>query len=156
MAVGTVSGVDPSENWQLIATNTPSASATSSFTSISGYKKLMVVMKNLTSGGNGQLYLQFNSDTTSGNYAGVSQLDSTYCFQTISTIPFTAYNTTNHSGYLIIEDVDKSFPHVTTGGGYTTAMVNAIWFGATPITQIDIKLTSSSMTGTIYLYGIAA
>jgi hypothetical protein len=155
MAVGTVSGVDPQDNWQLIATNTPSSVTISSFTSISGYKRLMVVLKGVTSGSAGNIYLQFNSDTTSGNYAGVAELDSVYSFQQLSAIPSTGYSTTTHSGYLVIEDVDKSIPHRVSGGGYTAAIINAIWFGATPITQIDVKM-SSTFSGTIYLYGIAA
>jgi hypothetical protein len=78
MAVGTVSGVDQADNWQLIATNTPSAASTSSFTSISGYKQLRIVYK-LTSTANGVYgyYLQFNSDSTMGNYGSVMSLFTT-------------------------------------------------------------------------------
>ena len=75
MAVGTVSGVSD-DVWQLIATNTASAVTTSTFSSISGYKKLMMVFTGNRSAADG-FWMRFNSDTTVANYGGSSILWST-------------------------------------------------------------------------------
>ena len=67
MAVGTVSGTNPDDAWQLITTNTPSAAASSTFSSISGYKKLMLVFNKYTTSAAGPANVRFNSDSTNGN-----------------------------------------------------------------------------------------
>ena len=68
--------VSTSDTWTLIATNTPSAASSSSFTSISGYKKLMVTWQ--LTGVTGYLGARFNNDTTSGNHVGSTDMFASY------------------------------------------------------------------------------
>ena len=158
MAVGTVSGIEPDDNWQLIATNTPSAAASSIFSSVSGYKKLMLVYKNYTTSASGPARLSFNSDTTAGNY--VSNADwGTYGVSAENVhigLGSYAYTSQIRSGYVIINNVDKSLPHTVDGAAFDATIISGIYVIANPITSLTITGPGGTITGTFYLYGIAA
>lgn len=160
MAVGTVSGVDPADNWQLIATNTPSAASVSSFTSLSGYKKFWLVYKNVTTSISSQLALRFNSDSTSGNYGGDSFWASTYVESWVQDARIVAVSGSSFYGGSVI--IDNSLPAIhtiTVNPSYYNTVGGGVWMPttATDITQIDFRTTAGgTLSGTIYLYGIAA
>lgn len=158
MAVGTVSGIDPTDNWQLIATNTPSAATSSTFSSISGYKKLMLVFSGSQSTG-ANMTLQFNGDTTASNYGGAQVLWSglgTYSAGA-AFIPFTGYNDAINpqTQYAIIDYANASTPKLFSVGGSKTTAGTGIYIGSA-ITSIVLAVSSGTITGTVYLYGIAA
>lgn len=166
MAVGTVSG-STSDNWQLIATNTPSAASSSTFSSISGYKTLMLVYSGtFTASGNGtntEFRLTFNSDTTLANYGGAQVL-----WQGLGTyngtnayIPFIGYqeNLSSTTGaivqYGIINNANSNIPKIIELGGSRTTAATGIYIG-NAITSITLAPGTGTITGNFYLYGIAA
>jgi hypothetical protein len=159
VAVGTVSGVSPEDQWQLIATNSPSAATSSSFTSISGYKQLRIAYK-LTSTANGIFgyYLQFNSDSTMGNYGSVVSLFTSNQVRNGDRMYISGYTETNASaGYATILDADKTTPKTlgAFGSQWSTAG-SGVWMGSSAISSILFSNDSGTFTGTIYLYGIPA
>ena len=159
MAVGTVSGTSPEDQWQLIATNTVTSATSSSFTSISGYKQLRIAYK-LTSTANGVFgyYLQFNSDSTMGNYGSSIALYTTNQTRNGDRMYISGYTETNASaGYATILDADKTTPK-TLGAfaGQWSTVGTGVWMGSSAISSILFSSDSGTFTGTIYLYGIAA
>ncbi len=160
MAVGTVSSAND-DVWQLIATNTPSAAASSSFTSISGYKKLMVVFSG-TLNADGTLSMTFNSDTTASNYGGASVLwsslgDWSNADARIPMFGYTGVGTTNAISCAIIEYTDVATPKIITIRGSKLTVGNGVYLGSA-ITSISLAPGggASTMSATIKLYGIAA
>lgn len=157
MAVGTVSGIEQ-DNWQLIASNSPTSGTTAaSFTSISGYKRVMVVWKALRTSANAWLLLKVNNDTTAGNYGAMSAYTSAQQFESETSIPLTGINTTNFSGAITIENVNQSTPHqISNYASYATSQFTGAILNSNPITQIDVYVNTSTITGgTIQLWGIA-
>ena len=151
MATGTVSSVT-GDVWQLIASNTPTTSPTEIvFSSISGYKTIMVVYKGITTGGTSSLSFKCNADGTTGNYAGGNSTG------TENAIILVNNSSSTRGGFAIVYDVDKSIAHkvdvaVVTNVSTTQAYVNPV-----PITSITAYAAGQTFTGgTIYLYGIAA
>ena len=158
MAVGTVSSVD-SDVWQLIATNSPSAASSTSFSSISGYKKLMVVWQVTasTTGANNWLLVRLNSDSTSGNYGSIAALDGTNVNRSLSSFYVTAYTDTGGvTGYAIISDTDKTTPKFLEKVGSNDALITSgIYVGSSAVTALSLHTNTGTITGTVSLYGIA-
>ena len=156
MAVGTVSASNTDDIWQLIATNTPSSASTTSFTSISGYKKLMVTWQITSSTAN--LQIRLNNDTTSGNHAGTSFMYGTYADRNYGTyFPVSNYVDNPTGGYAILRDTDKTTPKfIDEIGGMAGAVARGIYFGSSAVTQLDLLPSSGTITGTVKLYGVAA
>jgi hypothetical protein len=159
MAVGTVSSVND-DVWQLIATNTPSAVTSSTFSGISGYKKLMLTYQIPTLSASTNLALRFNSDSTAGNYGSTAGLYTTAGgARTNSKIFLLGYAVdTEAYGYIVIADANKTTPKwVEDIGGQQTGYGNGIYFGSSEISSILVLTdTTQTMTGTLKLYGIAA
>lgn len=162
MATGTVSSLS-GDNWQLVATNTPTSGTSTSFTSLTGYKKYRVIWNNLAfNGSDASIMLRFNSDSNN-NYIGAASGFSAATSEGWSTAAIlTGYPTTNHYGFIDIEDADKTFPkkmqgaYGSSGLGYGDVL-NGIYIGSGAITSITL-LDSSGNTiagGTVYLYGLA-
>ena len=141
--------VSTSDTWTLIATNTPTSGTTSTFSSLSGYKKYLLVGEAVT-GTNGALRVTFNGSAT--NYISVIHniaAETTFLIFTL--------NNTNVSGYMSIENVNNNGPKVTSGtdgNGYTP--VSGIWNNTDPITSITVTRTTAYTGGTLKLYGVAA
>lgn len=158
MAVGTVSGLNPDETWQLIATNTPSAASTSTFSSISGYKKLILVFSKYTTSVAGPIIVRFNSDSTNGNYSAYQSFypnSADYATGYIN-LGVYAYTTQVRTGYLEINNVDKSLPHPCNGMSMEGA-IYGFYVDPNPITSITLAGEGGgTISGTFYLYGIAA
>jgi hypothetical protein len=160
MAVGTVSGVNLDEAWQLIATNTPSAAASSTFSSLSGYKKFLVVYKSITSSTGTVLGLRFNGDSTTGNYGGSAFHYASIIDNNTNGALITAGSATTHySGSATIDNSVQGFHLVTINSGYQVTIGSSTYIPTTPadITSIQFyPVAGGTITGTIYLYGIAA
>jgi hypothetical protein len=157
MAVGTVSSVND-DVWQLIETQTPSSSTSTTFSSISGYKKLMITYSVAFSTAD-RFYLQFNGDSTAGNYGAVTLLYGTLgAVRPNDSIAMTGYLDTNTSGYTIFKDTDKTTPKIIDeAGGVSTGTSVGAYLGTSPISSIYIYSGSAyTYTGTIKLYGVAA
>jgi len=149
MAVGTVSAADPNQ-WQLVASATPTGVTSVSFTGLTGYKTYMLALKNVSKSGNSWFYLRFNSDSTTGNYGGPA-----------SWLQF-GQSTATASGHAItISDANQSVPHLleiyhTTSTSYT----QSIYANPTAITSIELYSDSPAAPtvtfngGTVYVYGI--
>jgi hypothetical protein len=153
MATGTVSSVT-GDVWQLIASNTPTTSPTQiDFTSIAGYKTIMVVFKGINTGASASISFTCNNDTTTGDYAGGNNIGTETSIRVIS-------NTTGvRGGIAIIYDVDKSVPHTAWVAGQVSAdrSTAQAYLEPAPITSIEARAGGQTFTaGTIYLYGIAS
>jgi hypothetical protein len=152
MATGTVSSVT-GDVWQLIASNTPTTSPTQiDFSSISGYKTIMVVFKQVNTGASATIAFTCNNDTNTGDYAGGNTTGTETSIRVISN------SAGVRGGMAIIYDVDKSVPHsVWVAGDDATRSVNQGYLEANPITTISATAGGQAFTaGTISLYGIAS
>ena len=154
MAVGTVSSTT-SDNWQLISTTSISAGTATpiTFSSVSGYKTLMLSFKNVTTSVDSYLIVRFNNDTSYGTYA-VSNSGWNYF------IIGPNGTTGQRAGVAIIYDADKTLPHKVETSGYDTAANTPLAYYTDPvaITRIDLiaREGGTFSAGTVYLYGIAA
>ena len=158
MAVGTVSGIETANNWQLISSNSPTSGTTAaSFTSISGYSRVMVVWKALRCSAAAWLFLKVNNDTTVGNYAAMTAYTSANNFESESYIPLTGTNSTQFSGAITIENVNQATPHqISNFAAYQTSQFTGAILNSSAITQIDVYINTSALTGgTVQLWGIA-
>ncbi len=159
MAVGTVSASNTDDIWQLIATNSPSSATSSTFSSISGYKKLMLVFQ-LTCGSNARYFVRFNSDSTATNYGGMSLLwASLGGARPDDRLMMTAYPDTSTVGYVVFNDTDKTTPKfIEKFGGQSTGTLNGIYLGTAAVSSITIAENDGgyAFSGTIKLYGVAA
>jgi len=161
MAVGQVSSLT-GDNWQLIATNTPTSGTSTSFTSLSGYKKFRLIWSALTFGGSASLLCRFNSDSTD-SYIGAAVGHSASTSEAWSTAAILdGQSNTVHYGFIDIEDADKTFPKKMQGawGNQSTGLgdiSNGIYIGSSAITSIVITDGSGNTisAGTVYLYGLA-
>lgn len=160
MAVGTVSGLNLDDAWQLIATNTMTAAASTTFSSLSGYKTYMVVNKNITQSTGNFAKITFNGDTTAGNYGSIALWDfstnAQYSNNSIIAWGFGAAKIDNYTVYTIIQNADKTVPKITKSAGYLTFLAEGIWTGTSPITSITFSASTGTFTGDILLYGIPA
>ena len=149
MATGTVSS-DTGDNWQLISSVTPSATEVI-FSSISGYKTLMVVFQKITTGATATLTFQCNSDT-SNNYSGGNASN------TENAIIMAGNTTSIRGGFAIIHNADRAIPHkIETATGLSNASNLEAYLEPAAITSINAKAGGQTFTGgTMYLYGIAA
>jgi hypothetical protein len=149
MAVNTVSSIT-SDNWQLISSSSPTSGTSVSFTSIAGYKTLMLAFKGVTTAANSFMIVRFNNDSSSGNYnSGVGN----------ETSIILASNTTARGGVAIIYDADKTVPHKIEKSNYdATHTDTAFYTDPVAITRVDLisREASAFTAGTVYLYGIAA
>lgn len=159
MAVGTVSASNTDDIWQLIATNTPSAATTSTFSSISGYKKLMLTYQ-LTCASNARYYVRLNSDSTAGNYGGMTLLwASLGGARPDDRLMMTAYPDTSTTGYWVLADTDKTTPKfIEKFGGVSVGTLNGIYLGTSSVSSLTIAENDGgyAFSGTIKLYGVAA
>jgi hypothetical protein len=156
MAVGTVSGVDQQDNWQLIASQAASGLSTYTFSSLSGYKTYWLVGKAMTSATGQHIQVLINGDTSSASYAnGWAVNDGQSGFLLATNV------TTSRAFSFQIDNAEKTIPHQVRANTYNGT------FPATPgdaytdpvvITSLTLKtLSGGNFTGgTIYLYGIAA
>lgn len=165
MAVGTVSS-STVDNWQLIATNSPTSGTTSTFSGLSGYKRYLVVFNGVTISANGILCLQFNGNTSNyfGGGLGNNSTGGNASQGLTSKLMMGAAAQDNlFNGHIFIENL-LSGPKIANGFMFTGnaqnlgALVNGGWNDTSAVTSIVIGMNSSQTfsAGTISLYGIAA
>lgn len=156
------------DNWELIATNTPTTATQSTFSSIAeNYSKLLVTVDVTHSSSTTPIVLTFNNSTSGylcfGSYGFVNS--TVGIFNTSSTSGHIlasangSYGGTASLGFAIIESAQTTGGKIIKswgqagGGGYPMSLeVNGFWAGTAAITEIDID--GPSMTGTIKLYGV--
>ena len=156
MAVGTVSGIDPQDNWQLVASQAMSGLTTYTFSSLSSYKTYWLVGKGLTNGTADIVGIRFNGDTSANSYGNIWAATNNLAYFLISPSVTSA-----KACSLKISDADKSIPHKveSTMLGYQNPSSNGdAYTDPTPITSITVNAYSGNAFngGTVYLYGIAA
>jgi hypothetical protein len=155
-----------SDNYVLISSVTPTAAAsTVSFTSISGYRKLLFRWLDTTLATAGTINLTFNSDSGT-NYAyskqsGTSTL-ANFQSQKDTKINLDAATSTSQLGATyIIDGVATTGPKPFTGFGSTSGTTNlyigGIYYVTAAITTVTLTATTTfSGVGTVALYGVAA
>lgn len=166
MATGTVSSINY-DNWQLIATNTPTSGTSSTISGISGYKKLMVVVKNVTMSGGAAWYnlIRFNSDSNTNYVSTANGGGSTYFYNYGIALDF--FNTAAgvRSAVVTIDNALGLGAKTVSGTAGNTdngfCMVQGAWINDSAITSVTLvpsggSNTFTSNTGTFSVYGIAA
>ena len=153
MAVGTVSGVNLDEQWQLISSQTASGSSIT-FNSFSGYKTLWLVGRNITKSASNYVRIRINGDSAGGSYATLYAAGTQSGFLSngdavgAQAISFKIYN------------IDQAIPHIVDGANFdgndyarAEAYINPV-----VVTSLVIdNLSGATFTGgTFSLYGIAA
>jgi len=150
MATDSVSAIDK-DTWTLIDSRTPTSGTSVSFTSISGYKTLLLAAKNITTNVTGYLTVRLNNDSTAGDY--IEQTGAGEDFFYVST------NDPARAMMMIIYDANQDVPHKIEKSSYQSSAFNNPVFYTDPvaITRVDLlNSTAATFTGgTVYLYGIA-
>jgi len=165
-----------SDNWVLISSVTPTAFASSvAFTSISGYKKLLVRVVEPNTTGTASFNLTFNSDSGAKySYASIGTFTSGGTSYPLSAgdtnntlIPLSAggvYGNTL-SAFILINETNttnvKTFTGGATwtvdssgGGGYPN--LSGQYYASAAITTVTFSTTSTfTGAGTVALYGVA-
>jgi len=160
MATGTVSSVT-GDVFQQIATTTVTSGSEVNFTSISGYKTLMVVFNRATLAAGNGLWLEFNGDTAN-NY-GYTTFNGTATNSYFYACVLTAASGADiYSGNAVIKDVNNT-SIVKTVESTTNANSNGsagrgsgTWNSTAAITSVKIYTFSTFTAGAFTLYGIAA
>ena len=157
-----------SDNWVQISSVTASGTSTS-FTSISGYKKLMLRGASLSSSSNTAWTITFNSDTGakydySYAYADFSA-SSTYGVSTVvgnSNIAFPNNFSSNVMLMITINNTDttglKTLSGAWAGFSGTNQRGNNIigsYLASASISTITVAAAAGGMGGTLSLYGVA-
>ena len=163
MATGSVSALDQ-DTWQLIQTNTTTSGSTSTFSSLSGYKKYILTLEGVTLSTNADAVLTFNSSTS--NYYGRAALwgENTYSGPASTGIPlnYTTYKT-SMNGLYVIDNVTNGAPRTVKGiyqrgdlAGSVPITIDGGWLDTSAITSMVITLSTGTFSaGSIKLYGIA-
>jgi hypothetical protein len=151
MAVNTVSSIS-ADTWQLISSSSPTSGTSVSFTSISGYKTLMLAFKGVTTAASSYMIVRLNNDSTAGDYNDGVGTDTSFNISTNTS--------TSRAGAIIIYDVDQAVPHKVEKSSYIASDYPTPVFYTDPvaITRVDLisREASAFTAGTVYLYGIAA
>jgi hypothetical protein len=166
-----VSTANPSDNWVSIATATPSA-ISYTFSSISGYKKLMLRGVGLNAASDKTWTITFNGDTGAKydyafDYSATVQTDKYQV--TVATgatsIGFPNQFSTDGTLVLTVNNTDTTGIKTLTGlmggnlsSGYSnkTASVTGNYLASAAITSVTIQINSGTMAGTLSLYGVAS
>jgi hypothetical protein len=155
MAVGTVSGINPDDTWQLITSTTiSSGTASYNYNSIAGYKTILIVGNNIVKSAAEYMAIQFNGNTSVGSYSQVTQQGTNSFFY------MTGNSATSAAHAFVVYNVNQAVPHKVDVAYSTQAGgANQYYTDPTAITSIQVFLSGSGATftsGTIYVYGIAA
>jgi len=153
MAVGTVSGIDPDDNYQLITTTTiTSGTGSYNYNSIAGYKTILIVGKDIVKNSSEYVNIQLNGNTAAGSYCQNQQLGTgNFFYVTGSTAGPSAFA-------FVIYNVNKTIPH-KVDVTYSSAPGGPNQYYTDPSVITSIQVTSATATftsGTIYVYGIPA
>jgi hypothetical protein len=166
------SGAAASDNWVLISSVTPTNGSSSvSFTSISGYKKLMFKSDYPQLQTTGTLNLRFNSDSsTNYSYASLGSNGSTSLVAPLTAlkgtgIPLGTGDVNNNFAQITINETNTSgvknlsgfIRSLTVSGTEIYPSLIGSYYASAAITTVSLVAgTTFSATGTISLYGVAA
>jgi hypothetical protein len=155
---------NPSDNYQLISSVTASG-ASVSFTSISGYKKLMLRCNALLSSGgatNRTWTIRLNSDSGANYDYAYSANDNVQTGQTSFGFPqsaselyaFFIFNNTDTTG---VKTMQGSFKQ-TNATPVSYVGVNNVgnYYASASVSTVTLSIGTGSLSGTISLYGVAA
>jgi hypothetical protein len=151
MATGTVSSVT-GDVWQLISSVTASGSSVN-FSSLSGYKKYLVVGRAVYTASGNNYALVINDDTTAGDYTYNS---GNSAFIQIGSGTSSA---TGNAFWATIDDADKAIPHeIQAKATANTNWAKDYFVTTSAVTKITVTtVTADTFSGgTISLYGIAS
>ena len=158
----------------LIATATPSAATSLSFTSIpSTYKNLLLIWRGVYQSVTGEHWsVRLNNDTTAGRhvwtnsnltYAAITAFGNSDNSSPIpgTTASSTVYEQQSRGSFTIYRYTEAEEKLVqwqtngaTTTGGFSTG--SGVFLGTTAISRIDfIRSSTQTITGTFYLYGVS-
>ena len=175
MGASQVPATTGSDNWVQISSVTPTASvSTVSFTSISGYKKLMLRVIKPGFSGSPTTTLTLNSDTGANyaysaagisNYTSITLYDSIYGINEAG-IPLGKSSSSLGLGALVIINEANTtgvktisgFAQNTSTPTYVYSSLTGEYFASAAITTVTITLSTGTFTaaGTVSLYGVAA
>jgi hypothetical protein len=146
-----VSKLNTNNVWQLISTTTLSGTTTT-VSSLTGYKTLMVAVSGATKSAAAYMAMRVNGDTAAGNYGSNGGFESFfYLGGTVSG---------SDSGGAIIYDANQEAPHELKITGFDgTASGFSMYTNTTAITSISITTHNGTPTftaGTVRVYGIPA
>jgi hypothetical protein len=161
MAVGTVSGVNLDDQWALINTTTITSGTTLTFSSLSGYKKLMLTYTGFTQSGSGSALLSLNGTTTNtwGIYIFLQNVNN----QSIAGVPlnYTGFYANNQIGFVVIDGTTANSPVKKINGlsysdnGYQAEIEGAA-ISSNEVTSVSVTSPSAFTGGTFKIYGIVA
>lgn len=160
------------DNYVLISSVTPTVSAsTVSFTSISGYRKLLLRTLNPGLSATSTITLTFNGDTgTNYSYQSVSRSSSTGTASGVlnasagTGLALTSIPSGGLIQNLIINDTNTTGVKTFAGwmgkgdGGNTVyPEINGMYFASAAITTVTLTVTTNTYlaSGTVALYGVA-
>lgn len=152
MAVGTVSGANLDEQWQLI-TSTAASGGSLTFSSLSGYKHIWITGISITKSASDHISVRPNNDTSGGSYA------SSWSNGTQSQFLASPTTASAQAFSFKIYNIDQSTPHKVEGASdYTIVTPQDAYINPVPITSIVVKcFAANTFTGgTFYVYGIPA
>jgi hypothetical protein len=158
MATSSVSALDQ-DTWQLVATNTPTTGSSTTFSSLSGYKRYMLAFDNLANSSGGGMNMTFNSAST--KYYGGTAIHGQATYQTDFSYIHLYYNASGLRGTLTIDNVNNGGPKIVDGVLMSQAnnseicFVRGGWLTTDTITSISINCGGTYSSGTVKLYGIA-
>ena len=151
MAVGTVSGANLDEQWQLISSVTPSGTSIS-FSSLTGYKHIWIVGNNITKSASTAVGIRPNNDSSTGSYAW-NQSGNDNKFYTGTT------TATTHALSFKIHNIDQAAPHKVESVSDSPYNNYDAYTNPVAITSITVLTWNGSATftgGTIAAYGVPA
>ena len=159
MDTSNVSALDQ-DTYQLIATNTTTSGATSTFSGLSGYKKYIVAFEGVSISASANIVLTFNGSTS--NYWGGVTLAYSTNFQNGTSgikLNWTTF-TTGNNGIISIDNINNGAPKIVKGelvyGNDYICDIRGGWTQADSITSITFTLASGAFSaGSMKLYGIA-
>lgn len=164
MPLTTIPATTGTETWQLISSSTPTSGSTVNFNSVSGYKKLRLVIKGLTLTAVAIVQVRLNDDSGANYDLGASNAAS-------AIIAANQWSVGSATGSFAIADLtfstaDQPVPQAATGlwtsdgGSAGRVGLHAVYRPAGAITAVNVVLSTSSFgsgnTGTIALYGVPA
>ena len=164
-----------SDNWVLISSVTPTASATTvTFSGISGYKKLLFRSVAPTTAGTSTMSLTFNGDTGakyaiySASFNGGSSAVLTAKREIATTAAAETASVASGSFNMDLEIIDTNTTGVKNYSGYYSALVAGVtstvfpsvlgrYYASAAITSVTLTTTSTyAGAGTVALYGVLA
>ena len=148
------------DNFELISSVTASGSSVA-FTSISGYKKLMLRCNALSvSGGNKTWTIRLNSDSGTNYDFAYSANDNVQTGQTAFGFPqtgellsaFYVFENTNTTG---VKTLEGSFK-ITNATPVSYVSVNEVgnYYASASISTVTLAVSTGNLSGTIALYGV--